>query len=135
MKKRKLLVSIVAGLMAAIMVLTWVAFPTPKAAINPNILYKEARSQNLRGKPLRMICIGPPIQSPLLSLVRKCTANVASANLMIIPRRPQIHIQKMAPGPPMAIAPATPAKFPVPTVAASAVHKARKGLTPLRSLF
>ena len=39
-----------------------------------------------------------------------------------IPRRAEIHIQKAAPGPPIAIAPATPAVFPVPTVAASAVQ-------------
>ena len=34
----------------------------------------------------------------------------------------EIHIQKSAPGPPAASAVATPAIFPVPTVAARAVH-------------
>ena len=40
----------------------------------------------------------------------------------------ETHIQNMAPGPPIAIAPATPAILPVPTVAASAVHTAWKGV-------
>ncbi|OCR30408.1 hypothetical protein AC140_31890 [Bacteroides fragilis] len=35
-----------------------------------------------------------------------------------------IHIQNMAPGPPMAIAVATPARFPVPTRLASDMAKA-----------
>jgi hypothetical protein len=34
------------------------------------------------------------------------------------------HIQKRAPGPPTAIATATPARFPIPTVDASAVDNA-----------
>lgn len=37
------------------------------------------------------------------------------------------HIQKTAPGPPEAMAVATPAMFPVPTVAARAVETAWKG--------
>ena len=41
-----------------------------------------------------------------------------------MPSRAEHHIQNTAPGPPMAIAPATPAMLPVPTVAASAVHTA-----------
>jgi len=39
-----------------------------------------------------------------------------------------IHIQNTAPGPPMATAPATPAMFPVPTVAARAVQSAWNGV-------
>ena len=45
-----------------------------------------------------------------------------------MPSRALIHIQNTAPGPPMAMAPATPAMLPVPTVAASAVHTAWKGV-------
>ena len=41
-----------------------------------------------------------------------------------MPTSAVIHIQKSAPGPPMAIAVATPAMLPVPTVAASAVISA-----------
>ena len=47
---------------------------------------------------------------------------------MHIPRKAEHHIQNTAPGPPMARAPATPATLPVPTVPASAVHTAWKGL-------
>ena len=43
---------------------------------------------------------------------------------MHIPRIADIHIQNTAPGPPIAIAPATPAMLPVPTVAARAVQTA-----------
>ena len=46
-----------------------------------------------------------------------------------MPNSADIHIQNTAPGPPRAIAPATPAMFPVPTVAASAVVMACKGVT------
>ena len=45
-----------------------------------------------------------------------------------MPSRAEHHIQNTAPGPPMAIAPATPAMLPVPTVAASAVHTAWNGV-------
>jgi hypothetical protein len=41
-----------------------------------------------------------------------------------MPTSAVIHIQNIAPGPPMAIAVATPAMLPVPTVAARAVIRA-----------
>lgn len=44
------------------------------------------------------------------------------------PNETEIHIQKTAPGPPIAIAPTTPAILPVPTVAARAVQTAWKGV-------
>ena len=43
-----------------------------------------------------------------------------------MPKRPAIHIQKMAPGPPARSAVATPTMEPVPMVAASAVASAPK---------
>ena len=43
---------------------------------------------------------------------------------LFYPSSAEHHIQNTAPGPPMAIAPATPAMLPVPTVPASAVHTA-----------
>ena len=55
-------------------------------------------------------------------------ARVTSENLVHMPKNAEHHIQKMAPGPPSAMAPATPAIFPVPTVPARAVHTAWKGL-------
>ena len=60
---------------------------------------------------------------------RYLTARVTSENFVAIPTRAEIHIQKTAPGPPIAIAPETPAMLPVPIEAASAVHIALKGET------
>ena len=48
---------------------------------------------------------------------------------MHIPSKADTHIQKIAPGPPIAIAPDTPAILPVPMEAASAVHIALNGDT------
>ena len=55
--------------------------------------------------------------------------SVFSANAVIMPKNADTHIQKIAPGPPMASAVATPAMLPVPAEAASAVHMAAKGET------
>ena len=44
-----------------------------------------------------------------------------------MPNRAVTHIQKIAPGPPSAIAVATPARLPVPTWPDSAVESAAKG--------
>ena len=49
---------------------------------------------------------------------------VASPKIVAIPRNAAHHIQKIAPGPPMAIAVAAPAMLPVPTWAAIAVASA-----------
>ena len=45
------------------------------------------------------------------------------------------HIQKMAPGPPLMIAVATPTMLPVPMVAASAVQRLWNWLMAISSLF
>ena len=47
-------------------------------------------------------------------------------NFVDIPIIPLIHIQKIEPGPPILIATATPAIFPIPTVADKAVERALK---------
>ena len=52
---------------------------------------------------------------------------MTSAILVIIPTRAMTHIQKTAPGPPTAMAAATPAMLPLPTVPASTVERAWKG--------
>ena len=44
-----------------------------------------------------------------------------------MPSRADSHIQNTAPGPPIAMAPETPAMLPVPMEAARAVHMALKG--------
>ena len=46
-----------------------------------------------------------------------------------MPRMAEIHIQKIEPTPPMEMAVAIPATFPVPTWAATAVARAWKELT------
>ena len=50
--------------------------------------------------------------------------------MVAMPKKAAIHIQKMAPGPPMAMAVAAPARFPVPTCAAMAVARDWKELMP-----
>ena len=47
-----------------------------------------------------------------------------------MPKKAMIHIQKMAPGPPIRIAPQAPTMLPVPTWAAMAVASAWKELMP-----
>ena len=66
----------------------------------------------------------PPFQFPSLSLVRVATPNTASAYFQAIAANPMIHIQNIAPGPPMAIALPTPIIFPVPMVLASVANMA-----------
>ena len=51
---------------------------------------------------------------------------VTSTNLVVMPRKAVIHIQKSAAGPPRKMANATPPMLPVPTVPDSAVDSAWK---------
>ena len=52
--------------------------------------------------------------------------------MVAIPKNAASHIQKMAPGPPAAMAVATPTMLPVPTVAERAVQRALKeSISPL----
>ena len=51
-------------------------------------------------------------------------ASVDSTNALAAPSSAITHIQKTAPGPPMAMAVATPARFPVPTRLAIETAKA-----------
>ena len=57
---------------------------------------------------------------------RYLTARSPSAYLVAMPKKAASHIQNSAPGPPAAIAVATPTMFPVPIVAESAVQSAPK---------
>ena len=50
-----------------------------------------------------------------------------------MPKKEETHIQKIAPGPPKAIAVPTPTILPVPTVAARAVEKPCSWVMPLFS--
>src|SRR5690606_2468739 len=63
---------------------------------------------------------------PWLSFPRYMMAKVEVKNLVLIPIMALIHIQNTAPGPPMEMATATPAIFPIPMVEDKAVVKAWK---------
>ena len=71
--------------------------------------------------------MGPPLWTPFSSLVRNFTARAISEYLVHMPKKADTHIQNTAPGPPMKMAPVTPAILPVPTVPARAVVTAWKG--------
>ena len=102
-------------------------FPIPNAAAAANSANARASQRPVRWPtPCSRKYIGPPLCSPRASVVRKRTERSASEYFVAIPTRPVIHIQKSAPGPPAAIAVATPTMLPVPTVAASAVMSAWK---------
>ena len=51
--------------------------------------------------------------------------------MVAMPKKAMTHIQKMAPGPPVRIAPEAPTMLPVPTWAAMAVASAWKEVMPL----
>ena len=99
-------------------------FPIPKLA--QTVSTANSTASHFCFRPLSRKYIGPPAISPFSSVIRYLTESRASPNLVAIPTSPVIHIQKSAPGPPEAMAVATPAMLPVPTVAARAVIKAWK---------
>ena len=68
--------------------------------------------------------IGPPALRPCGVVMRYLMARSASPYLVAMPKMPVSHIHRTAPGPPAAIAVATPTMLPVPIVAASAVVSA-----------
>lgn len=59
--------------------------------------------------------IGRASDERILPRILYSCASVDSMNALEAPSRAMTHIQKTAPGPPIAMAVATPAKFPVPT--------------------
>ena len=75
-------------------------------------------------RPYTMKYIGPPWISPRLSGPRYWIDSEQVKNLVAIPTKAQTHIQKIAPGPPVWIATATPAMFAIPIVPARALLSA-----------
>ena len=71
--------------------------------------------------------MGPPQWVPSWDTWRYLRASVISEYLVTIPKKAANHIQKTAPGPPVKMAPVTPAMLPVPTVPARAVVTAWNG--------
>ena len=68
--------------------------------------------------------MGPPDTEPSGAVRRNSTPSVHSANFVDIPSRPAAISQKVAPGPPVEMATATPAMLPMPTVPDTAVVRA-----------
>ena len=79
--------------------------------------------------------MGPPTQSPISLRSRNLTASRISEYLVAIPIRAVTHSQNRAPGPPRVTAAVIPAMLPVPTVPASAVETAWKGVISPSSAF
>ena len=103
---------------------SWLACITQSVPIRPKQEKKTASGFHFRPSPSTIIYIGPPCVSPASSFPLYITATVPSKNLVAIPTTALTHIQKMAPGPPMDSATATPAMLPMPTVAAMALVSA-----------
>lgn len=68
--------------------------------------------------------MGPPWSTPYESLFRYITASEQVKYLVVIPGLAEIHVRKMAPGPPVVITTATPLTLPIPTVPERAVESA-----------
>ena len=115
---------------AAEIELACVMQPMPNEASTVLPAKKSPNPRPSRGcaqKARRSVYIGPPHHSPRLFFSRYLTASRHSAYFVAMPNSAEIHIQTSAPGPPAAIAVATPTRLPVPTVAASAVIKDENG--------
>ena len=95
---------------------SWLACITHRHPIIANMQKKRAIGRSLGLMPSVSTYIGPPCTLPRLSLPLYIIASVPSKNLVAIPNSALTHIQKMAPGPPIAMAIATPAMLPMPTV-------------------
>ena len=74
--------------------------------------------------------MGPPINKPSSLRSRYLIAIKPSAYFVAMPQKAVIHIQKIAPGPPIKIADATPIMLPAPMVPESAVIRDCIGVIP-----
>ena len=106
----------------------------PKEARNANSA--KSTASHFIPSPFSRMYIVPPLHCPSSSFSRYLTASVTSQNFVVIPKIAEKSIQTNAPGPPRCRAVATPAIFPVPTVAARAVAIAAKDeILPSSELF
>ena len=103
---------------------SWLDCITQRVPIRPKMAKKTASGFHFFPRPSTIMYIGPPCTSPASSRPLYMTATVPSKNLVAIPTIALTHIQKMAPGPPIDRATATPAMLPMPTVAAMALVSA-----------
>ena len=126
-------ISTPAEVMMPVMELACTAQPMPRAANAVKMAKAAAPSfahqgvvPSSRTKARRQAYIAPPTICPLASFTRYLREMYTSEYLVAIPKIPVSHIQRMAPGPPMRSAVATPTMDPVPMVAARAVARAPK---------
>ena len=96
---------------------SWLAFMMHIVPNRPAMAKKRARGFHFGPMPFSMMCIGPPWGLPMSSLPLYMMARTPSWYFVAMPTTALTHIQKMAPGPPMTRAIATPAMLPIPTVA------------------
>ena len=96
--------------------------PMPKEAIAAKSAKRMA--SHFQPRPFSKAYIGPPNMRPRWVFTRYFTANKPSAYFVDIPNTPVSQHHSTAPGPPRAMAVATPMMLPVPIVAARAVARA-----------
>src|SRR5262245_41216239 len=108
---------------------SWLAWNIGRHPTRQQTLNRMASGFQYEGSASRMTYIGPPWISPAESFPRYMTERALVKKLVDMPTRAVTHIQNSAPGPPRAMATATPAMLPIPTVDASAVESASYGLT------
>ena len=98
---------------------SWLAFMMHRVPKSPATANVTASHFHLSPSPCVIMCMGPPAYLPSGVRVRYLIASTPSWYLVHMPTRALTHIQNTAPAPPMAIAIATPAMLPIPTVAAT----------------
>ncbi len=109
----------------------WLAWNRGRQPIMPHTANIRARGLNRGPSPTSIKYMGPPWAMPSSSWRRYMQASVQVKNFVHMPSKPAIHIQKMAPGPPMLMAMATPAILPMPIVPDNADESAWKcGISP-----
>ena len=96
--------------------------PMPKAARAVKTANRMASHR--QPSPRSRAYIGPPSIFPFLVFTRYLMASSPSAYFVAMPNTPVSQHHSTAPGPPRAMAVATPMMLPVPMVAASAVASA-----------
>ncbi len=111
--------SAVAPVAAARASASWLAFMMQSVPNMPATANPTANGRQLLPMARSIMCIVPPQCVPSGDVERNFTASTPSWYFVLIPTMALTHIQNTAPGPPMAIAIATPAMLPIPTVAAT----------------
>ena len=101
------------------MALACTVLPMPKAAMAVKIA--KSTASHFQPRPFSKAYIGPPSILPLFVFSRYLMASSPSAYFVEMPNTPVSQHHSTAPGPPKAMAVATPMMLPVPMVAARAV--------------